>query len=163
MMYPNHKYFDIFGIDRTDGKTKGKGKQIMLKNLNIENFRGIQKLNISDMRRFVLLSGKNNVGKSTVLEAGFLMMDHLSPDSFTRMNSFRGVNTLSNEVTIWEPLFYQMNPDHIIKIQAQRDNDSLKLSYSKDDSFISAQKQRPSKKCHWKFSVIRKAQLYAAL
>ena len=49
----------------------------MLAELNIENFRGIQNLSIKDMRRLVLLSGNNNVGKSSVLEAIFFMMDHL--------------------------------------------------------------------------------------
>lgn len=90
MMYPNKKYFDIFGVNSNDEEKKGDKMTDMLSNLNIENFRGIQELNISDMRRLVLLSGNNNVGKSSVLEAVFLMMDHLSPDSFNRMNSFRG-------------------------------------------------------------------------
>jgi|GEM_PF-647912 len=138
MMYPNKKYFDIFGIDISD-EEKGKGKQKMLNNLTIKNFRGIQELDVTDMRRLVLLSGKNNVGKSSVLEAVFLMMDHLSPDSFTRMNNFRGLNTPTNGVGIWEPLFYQLNPDNDIQICATRGEDSLKLIYSKDDSYIPAQ------------------------
>ena len=110
----------------------------MLNDLSIENFRGIQKLSIKDMRRLVLLSGSNNVGKSSVLEAVFLMMDHLSPDSFNHMNNFRGLNVPTNGVSLWEPLFYQMDPDNTIKIQATRGKDTLSLSYSKDDNFIPA-------------------------
>ncbi|MBE6029406.1 MAG: DUF2813 domain-containing protein [Clostridiales bacterium] len=139
MMYPNKKYFDIFGGSINDNVEKGKVMQKMLSNLTIENFRGIQKLNIEDMRRLVLLSGKNNVGKSSVLEAVFFMMDHLSPDSFNRMNVFRGLNTPTNGVSLWEPLFFQMDPDNTIKIQATRGEDTLKLIYSKDDSYIPAQ------------------------
>ena len=138
MMYPNKKYFDIFGIDPDDKGKKGKGVDNMLSNLNIENFRGIQKLSIKDMRRLVLLSGKNNVGKSSVLEAIFFMMDHLSPDSFNHMNSFRGLNVPPNGVGLWEPLFYQMNPDNTIRIRATRGEDNLTLSYSKDESYIPA-------------------------
>ena len=138
MMYPNKKYYDIFGVDRYDKIEKGKGKQEMLNNLTIENFRGIQKLSIKDMRRLVLISGKNNVGKSSVLEAIFFMMDHLSPDSFSRMNNFRGLTVMTNGVSIWEPLFFQMNPDNTIRITATRGEDTLKLSYSKDDSYIPA-------------------------
>ncbi len=136
MMYPNKKYFDIFGDDSNSRENTMTGN--MITNLNIENFRGIQKLSIKEMRRLVLLSGNNNVGKSSVLEAVFFMMDHLSPDSFSRMNGFRGLNIPTNGVSLWEPLFYQMNPDNTIRIQAKRGEDTLTLSYAKDDSYIPA-------------------------
>ena len=110
----------------------------ILRNLNIENFRGIHKLTIKDMRRLVLLSGNNNVGKSSVLEAVFLMMDHLSPESFSRMNGFRGLSTPTNGVNLWEPLFYQMDPNNTIMIQADRGEDTLTLSYKKDENYIPA-------------------------
>ena len=139
MMYPNKKYFDIFGIFPSDDGKGGIGMSNMLRNLNIENFRGIQKLRIKDMRRLVLFSGNNNVGKSSVLEAVFFMMDHLSPDSFNRMNGFRGLNIPTNGVSLWEPLFYRMNPDNTIRIQATRGEDTLTLSYSKDENYIPAQ------------------------
>ena len=64
MMYPNKKYFDIFGISHRDDGKGGIGMSNMLRDLNIENFRGIQKLRIKDMRRLVLFSGNNNIGKS---------------------------------------------------------------------------------------------------
>lgn len=140
MMYPNKKYFDIFGNDHNDKKEGDDRMDNMIRYLNIENFRGIQKLSIEDMRRLVLLSGNNNVGKSTVLEAIFFMMDHLSPDSFNHMNNFRGLIVSSNGVSLWEPLFYQMNPDNTIKIQVKRGKDTLSLSYAKDDSYIPALK-----------------------
>jgi len=139
MMYPNKKYFDIFGIDSKDEERKGMRMGNMLSNLEIENFRGIRELSIKDMRRLVLLSGNNNVGKSTVLEAIFLMMDHLSPDSFSRMNAFRGISIPANGVGLWEPLFYRMDPENAIKIQTTRGEDVLTLSYTKDDSYIPAQ------------------------
>ena len=138
MMYPNKKYFGIFG-DETDGVKKGGGQDNMLSNLDIVNFRGIRKLKINDMRRLVLLAGNNNVGKSSVLEAVFLLMDHLSPDSFTRMNGFRGLSLPTNGVSLWEPLFYQMDPENTIMIQTTRGKDTLTLSYSKDENYIPAQ------------------------
>ena len=138
MMYPNKKYFDIFGIDSNYKEKSGMRTDNILTELNIENFRGIKNLNISDMRRLVLLSGNNNVGKSSVLEAIFLLMDHLSPESFNRMNIFRGLNISTDGVGLWEPLFYQMNPDNTIKIQTTRGKETLTLSYMKDESYIPA-------------------------
>jgi hypothetical protein len=73
-----------------------------------------------------------------VLEALFLMMDHLSPDSFNHMNGLRGLNIPANGVSVWEPLFYQMNPNNTIRIQAVQGEDIFSLSYSKDDSYIPA-------------------------
>lgn len=138
MMYPNKKYFDIFGMDSNNKEKEYTKMNNILNNLNIKNFRGIQNLSIEDMRRLVLLSGNNNVGKSSVLEAVFFMMDHLSPDSFNRMNNFRGFNTPTNGVSLWEPLFYQMNPQNAIMIQATRGEDTLTISYEKDESYIPA-------------------------
>ena len=138
MMYPNKKYFDIFGINTNSEEKKDEKMNNMLSNLLIENFRGIQELSINDMRRLVLLSGNNNVGKSSVLEAVFFMMDHLSPESFNRMNGFRGLSIPTDGVSLWEPLFYQMNPDNAIRIQAKRGEDTLTLTYVKDDSYIPA-------------------------
>ncbi len=138
MMYPNKKYFDIFGVDTNKREKENMGMENLISNLEIENFRGIQKLSIKDMRRLVLLSGNNNVGKSSVLEAIFLMMDHLSPDSFSRMNNFRGLSIPTNGVSMWEPLFYQMNPDNTIRIKTTRGDDTLTLSYEKDDSYVPA-------------------------
>ena len=138
MMYPNKKYFDIFGVTPDSMKQEDSRMKDMFNNLIVENFRGIQRLDIKDMRRLVLLSGNNNVGKSSVLEALFLMMDHLSPDSFNHMNGLRGLNIPANGVSVWEPLFYQMNPNNTIRIQAAQGEDIFSLSYSKDDSYIPA-------------------------
>ena len=82
----------------------------MINSLYIENFRGLQNLKIENMKRMTLISGKNNIGKSTVLEALFLLMDHSSSDSLTRQNIFRGSASVGN-VSLWEPLFFNMNPE----------------------------------------------------
>ena len=66
------------------------------------------------------------------------MMDHLSPDSFNHMNGFRGLSTPANGVNLWEPLFYEMNPENEIRIQATRGADTLALSFAKDDNYIPA-------------------------
>ena len=62
----------------------------MIRNLSIESFRGFESIDISDMNRITLISGRNNVGKSSILEALFLIMDHSSSDSFGKINGFRG-------------------------------------------------------------------------
>ena len=63
----------------------------MIRGVTINNFRGFEAISISDMSRMTLISGRNNVGKSSILEALFLMMDHTSNDSFAKINGFRGL------------------------------------------------------------------------
>ena len=48
---------------------KQSGKDLLLQDLEIENFRGIEKLSLSRMGRVTLFAGENGVGKTTVLEA----------------------------------------------------------------------------------------------
>lgn len=107
----------------------------MIKKLTIENFRGFERINISEMSRIVLLSGRNNVGKSSILEALFLMMDHTSPDSFGKVNGFRGSNS-GGVISLWEPLFYQLNTDREIRICAECDNESSCVTYRKDKDYL---------------------------
>ena len=53
-MYPNKKYFDIFGGD-PDKKGKDKaGMNSILRDLNVENFRGINKLIFIAFFQYVL-------------------------------------------------------------------------------------------------------------
>ena len=82
----------------------------MISFVTIENFRALNRIELNDLKRVNLISGRNNIGKSTLLEALFLYMDHSSSDSFGKLNSFRG--TIGTGVEgLWEPLFHQMNPD----------------------------------------------------
>lgn len=108
----------------------------MINKLSIDNFRGIQHLDIDNMKRISVFSGKNNVGKSTLLEALFLLMDHTSNDSFSKLNSFRGL-IISDIMTIWEPLFYNMDLNAVIRVYT-KDDDGLErhLEYKKDTDYV---------------------------
>ncbi len=54
--------------------------ELALPSLEIHNFRGLQQLNISRLGRANLLTGKNNVGKTSVLEAIRLYARPASPE-----------------------------------------------------------------------------------
>ena len=108
----------------------------MIRNIAISNFRSLNDLRMNDAGRITLISGRNNVGKSTLLEALFLFMDHSAPDSFMKINGFRGQNVI-NPSSIWEPLFNKLDTDKSIKISISYDNnhDSI-LTYSKDNDYL---------------------------
>ena len=87
----------------------------MIRNISIENFRGFESIDISDMNRITLISGRNNVGKSSILEALFLVMDHSSSDSFAKIGGFRGSIT-GGAASLWNPLFYQLDTEREIRL-----------------------------------------------
>jgi len=64
--------------------------------VTIENFRGISRLDIGDFRRVNLLVGKNNCGKTSVLEAMFLLSGMGNPQLPLNIHTFRDL-VLSND------------------------------------------------------------------
>lgn len=83
---------------------------MQLTKLTIENFRGISKLEIDDLKRINLFSGKNNTGKTTVLEAFFQLMA-VMPSNLNVLNKFR--NTGKEQSFLPEYFFYNLNAPEI--------------------------------------------------
>lgn len=108
----------------------------MIENLKFENFRGFDRLELSDIKPLTLISGKNNVGKSSILEGIFLLFDHIAPESFAKINQFRRMPVISGSVNLWESAFYQMNTARPLRISMTADGIGTALEYVKDTSFI---------------------------
>ena len=67
------------------------------KSLSIENFRGIANLEITDMQRVNLFVGRNNCGKTSVLEAVFLLSGMSNPQLPVYIHNFRDLILTSDE------------------------------------------------------------------
>jgi AAA15 family ATPase/GTPase len=65
--------------------------------LIIENFRGIERLEITDMKRVNLLVGRNNCGKTSVLESIFLLSGMSNPQLPINIHNFRQLILTSDE------------------------------------------------------------------
>ncbi len=61
----------------------------MLRAITIEHFRGLGRLSLPRLTRFNVLAGKNNIGKSSVLEAIFLLSGMRMPDMPERVSANR--------------------------------------------------------------------------
>ena len=109
----------------------------MISRLEIENFRGFRHLTMDGLKRITLISGRNNIGKSTILEALFLFMDHTSQNSFIKLSSYRGTPKI-NEENLWKPLFTDMDLDKNICITVGEDEKGHRadLVYSKDTEYV---------------------------
>ncbi len=104
----------------------------MYRSFSVSNFRNLKSLSISDLKRINIIIGKNNTGKTSLLEALYLHIGCMHPELTLKLLSFRGI--LGSEPTakaLWGSLFYQYNLDSEITLSATYpDNTKSNLSIS---------------------------------
>lgn len=99
----------------------------MFNQVVIENFRGISSAKIDGLKNVNLFFGKNNCGKSSVLDAIFLISGPSNPALPININFFRGYNKVSrNDIRLD---FYQLNDNIPIHLYA-KDGEERDLSVS---------------------------------
>jgi predicted ATPase len=82
----------------------------MYRSFAVKNFRCFHNLVISDLERVNLIAGRNNVGKTALLEALFIHCGTYNPELALRINAFRGIESVKIEFggwgeTPWDALF----------------------------------------------------------
>jgi AAA15 family ATPase/GTPase len=93
---------------------------IMYRSFTVRNFRGFEELAIDSFERINLLAGKNNVGKTALLEAIWIHHDANNPDLGLRVDSFRGLDVVDSE-NFMSNLFFRFNRDLTIELSAEGD------------------------------------------
>jgi len=88
----------------------------MFKSIKIKNLRAIAELEIDNLGRINLFVGKNNCGKTTILEAIFFLIGQTNSKLPINANIFRGLDLHSNEY--WCSFFHNMKIDLDIGISA---------------------------------------------
>jgi len=112
----------------------------MITRLEIENFRGLKRLTLSDLRRVNLLVGGNDVGKTSVLEMMVLLFGNSStvsslPYAFrnNQGNGHAGSQGDDRE-NYWNWLFHDRNSANKIRVTATDDRGVCHLLHSKPTS-----------------------------
>lgn len=89
----------------------------MINWMKIENYKGFERLDLDDVARITLIGGRNNTGKTSLLEAMFLFYDTADPGMFFRHLGWRGIEvTSANADTLIAPAFRDFNTEHHIKL-----------------------------------------------
>jgi hypothetical protein len=81
----------------------------------VKNFRGFQDLTVGSLGRVNLIAGKNNVGKTALLEALWLHHGPFNPELGFRVNRFRGIRELNTDQPLIE-LFNRLKIDAPIEM-----------------------------------------------
>jgi AAA15 family ATPase/GTPase len=96
----------------------------MLKEIEIQNFRCFEQIKISGFERVNLIGGKNNAGKTALLEALFL---NVAPYA-SSLETLRELRRESSEALeampkrAWDNLFYALKKDRMIVIIGEDEN-----------------------------------------
>lgn len=90
----------------------------MFRKLSIENFKLFRQLEIDNLSRVNVFFGKNNCGKSTLLDALFVLSGISNPELFLRINKFRGYDAIG------DVSYFFHNLDFKKEIQLSGDGDS---------------------------------------
>lgn len=109
----------------------------IIKHIQVKNFKGISDLSIDDFSRINLIGGRNNVGKTSLLESLFLFHDRYNPHMFLRLHGWRGIQSVElTPEAMWMPIFsvYDMKSD--IEISIDMDNgEKNKLTFHFNEKY----------------------------
>lgn len=106
----------------------------MITDANIENFKGIKKCQISDLAKINLFIGKNNCGKSNILEAIYLSGKEYFSNELTGIIQ-RGINRL-HMTGGGRELWYDYQLSNEIKSLIRFDDDELGIRVLKSGEHI---------------------------
>ncbi|HND51728.1 MAG TPA: AAA family ATPase, partial [Pirellulaceae bacterium] len=94
----------------------------MFKAIRISRFRGFIDVKLEQLGRCNLIIGPNNVGKTSLLEALFLLLGPTNPDLAMMVNGFRGLERFRpNPEDMWGWLFQGKDLSQHIEITARVD------------------------------------------
>lgn len=93
----------------------------MFENLRIKGFRLFDDLEIGELKRINLLAGRNNTGKTAVLEAMYLLASIGNPKRAIEVKGIRGISETSGSpglvpTSYWKPMFSQLNMQRSIEV-----------------------------------------------
>ncbi len=95
----------------------------MLSRLHIQKFRAFNPLKIDSLAKINLFSGRNNSGKTSLLEAIFLLSGAANPAVLLNANVLRGITVVPGlenvtQNVLWKPMFHDLNMNTPIRITA---------------------------------------------
>jgi len=95
----------------------------LINSVSIYNFKIIKNLENVPLKKITLIGGKNNIGKTTFLEALFFYLDCNTREIFEKLLSWRMFNGMWIPQKTWEKFFYDSDLSSEIKISVNTDKD----------------------------------------
>lgn len=107
------------------------GEILMFTSIRIKNFRGIQDFELKGFKRVNLITGKNSSGKTSILEALFLVSGKDNLSLVSTVNGMRGVNWLTSDFEqTFAPMFNNNQTELPIVFRAWTNRDWMSVEFS---------------------------------
>ena len=100
----------------------------MITQIHIQNYKLFKSLKLENLPQFALIGGKNNSGKTSLLEAVFLLLDCMNPAIFLRLIGFRGLNII-NTKSLFTTHYHNLDISQVLKFDYKLNNLQKKLEY----------------------------------
>ena len=95
----------------------------MIRSVSFSEFRGFDEVEIGPFAQVNLILGRNNAGKSTVLEGLFLLSGPTNPQLPMTLSGLRGVEAIRNDPEeLWGWLFYKKKTGRSISVSSEGTN-----------------------------------------
>lgn len=112
----------------------------MITEAKINNFKCFKELTVPEFGQITLIGGRNNVGKTALLEALFLYLDRSNPTMIIRQYGWRGIPEilLAPEI-VWGPIFFDQDMSQEIQISIKGDPDRGSAKYVVNKQYLPPQ------------------------
>ncbi len=108
----------------------------MIKSFTVKGFKQFTDLFLQSLKPVTLIGGRNNTGKTTVLEAFFMFYDRANPEVTLRHLSWRGVDsTALNPDSLWSPIFHSYDMDKSIEMEICENDTKEKIRIKHNREF----------------------------
>jgi AAA15 family ATPase/GTPase len=107
----------------------------MIQEISINNFKQLRELTLKQVAPITIIGGKNNTGKTTLLEALFMFYDRAHPEVILRHRHWRGVNLIDlSPSRLWAPIFhaYDMHNEVVISIKENNKHEKLVIKHNRE-------------------------------
>lgn len=93
----------------------------MLKQISVKNFRILKDLSLTDLHRINLIAGLNGSGKTSLLEAAYLLTEGGNPRSFLNPDIIRAPSADDDKIAVstdkpWKEIFSELNWSEPVEI-----------------------------------------------
>jgi hypothetical protein len=121
---------------------------MFIHSLHVKNFRSLKDLRITGLKRINVLIGRNNTGKTTMLEAMFFHAGGSNPTLAFNLRTHRGFLSeiplsMLRVSDLWGDLFYDFNAERIIEIESHDSQQRIRRSLIYLDSSSAKQLEIP--------------------
>lgn len=109
----------------------------MISKFIIDGFKGFEHLELIKLSRVTLLGGRNNVGKTSVLEAMYMFLDRMNPQMILRQFAWRGIGSVPFDPdSMWAPVFFNYDMNRPITIDAVMGNRKEKMTIQYNPNYV---------------------------